>query len=95
MKTFVYNVNTGLGGSRVSDEPEWMSWPVDYWDDETVLKWLKERREESPLPAVYPLTVEEMLKWLESKGSRADMVHRTLKYWLNEYYKEMRDAVKP
>ena len=73
-------------------DPEWMSLPVEFWDDRVVLAWLKEWRGESPLPAVYPLTVEEFTLWLDSKGHKADMIQRTLKYWMNEYYKEMQHA---
>lgn len=79
----------------MSPEPEWMNQPPELWDDSEVLAWLREWRGESPLPAVYPLTAEEFQAWLESKGKKADMAIRTLKYWLNEYYKEMRNAVKP
>jgi len=74
-------------------QPEWMSLPVELWDDGEVLAWLKEWRGEAPLPAVYPVTVEEFLRWLESKGSRGELARRTVKYWLNVYYGEMRRGV--
>lgn len=76
-------------------KPNWWDSPPELWDDREVLTWLREYRGEAPLPATYPLTVEEFLKWIESKGKRGEMAHRTLKYWLNEYYKEMRRADKP
>jgi len=79
----------------MTEWPDWMKEPVELWDDRVVLAWLKEWRGEAPLPALYPLTAEEFLVWLESKGKKADIAYRTLKYWLNEYHKEMRNAVKP
>lgn len=75
--------------------PSWMNEPVEFWDDRVVLAWLKEWRGESPLPVLYPLTAEEFLGWLTAKGHKADLAIRTFKYWMNEYYKEMRSADKP
>jgi len=73
----------------MTEWPEWMSLPVEMWDDKEVLGFVKAYRGESVLPALYPLTLDEFIEWLESKGHKAEMMLRTLKYWLNEYHKEM------
>ena len=76
----------------MTEWPEWMKLPHEMWNDKEVLDFVKAYRGESGLPALYPLTLDEFKEWLESKGRKSDMILRALKYWLNEYHKEMQSA---